>query len=145
MTSLYSLVERPELDSPVLVMVLKGWIDAGLGAEGAADTLTEHLDRHTIARFDADALLDWRARRPVMRLVEGVNTQLSWDETELSWTTDNRGNDVLLLLGNEPDHSWLAFSEQVVDLDLGYAPPFGPVWDPVHVVARELARRLDAA
>ncbi len=36
-------------------------------------------------------------------------------------------------------------AEQVVDLDLGYAPPFGPVWDPVHVVARELARRLDAA
>ena len=36
-------------------------------------------------------------------------------------------------------------AEQVVDLDLGYAPPFGPVWDPVHVVARELVRRLDAA
>jgi NADPH-dependent 2,4-dienoyl-CoA reductase/sulfur reductase-like enzyme len=34
---------------------------------------------------------------------------------------------------------------QVVDLDLGYAPPFGPVWDPVHVVARELVRRLDRA
>jgi NADPH-dependent 2,4-dienoyl-CoA reductase/sulfur reductase-like enzyme len=28
--------------------------------------------------------------------------------------------------------------EQVVDLDLGYAPPFGPVWDPVHTVARRL-------
>lgn len=36
-------------------------------------------------------------------------------------------------------------AEQVVDLDLGYAPPFGPVWDPVHVVARALVRRLDAA
>ncbi|HET6773483.1 MAG TPA: FAD-dependent oxidoreductase [Acidimicrobiales bacterium] len=34
---------------------------------------------------------------------------------------------------------------QVVDLDLGYAPPFGPVWDPVHVVARELVRGLDRA
>lgn len=36
-------------------------------------------------------------------------------------------------------------AEEVVDLDLGYAPPFGPVWDPVHLVARELVRRLDAA
>lgn len=118
MTSLYSMVDRPELESPVLLMVLKGWIDAGLGADGAAEVLAEQLELHTIARFDADVLLDWRARRPTMRLVEGVNTQLSWDETELSWAKDLAGHDVLLLLGNEPDHAWLAFSEQVVDLAL---------------------------
>jgi NADPH-dependent 2,4-dienoyl-CoA reductase/sulfur reductase-like enzyme len=33
--------------------------------------------------------------------------------------------------------------DDVVELDLGYAPPFGPVWDPVHIVARQLARQLD--
>ncbi len=118
---LYAMVEQPDLESPVLIMVLKGWIDAGLGADGAADVLTDQLERHTVARFDADALLDWRARRPVMRLEDGVNSHLAWEETELSWAKDSAGNDVLLLLGNEPDHSWLAFSEQVVDLalDLG--------------------------
>ena len=120
-TPLYSMVEQPDLEAPVLVMVLKGWIDAGLGADGAAEVLLDQLDRHTVARFDADQLLDWRARRPTMRLVEGVNTQLTWEETELSWAKDAQGNDLLLLLGNEPDHAWLAFSEQVVDLalDLG--------------------------
>ena len=51
-----------------------------------------------------------------MRLVDGINTQLAWEETELSWARDAAGNDLLLLLGNEPDHAWLAFSEQVVDL-----------------------------
>ncbi|MBA2752585.1 MAG: PAC2 family protein [Actinobacteria bacterium] len=118
MSSLYSMIEQPDLESPVLVMVLKGWIDAGLGADGAADVLLAELDHHTVARFDADALLDWRARRPTMRLVDGINTQLSWEETELSWAKDASGNDVLLLLGNEPDHAWLAFSEQVIDLSL---------------------------
>lgn len=118
MTSLYSMIDHPDLESPVLVMVLKGWIDAGLGADGAADILIDKLERRTIARFDADALLDWRARRPTMRLVDGINTQLTWEETELSWAKDASGNDVLLLLGNEPDHAWLAFSEQVVDLSL---------------------------
>ena len=118
MSSLYSMIEQPKLDSPVLVMVLKGWIDAGLGADGAADVLLAELEHHTVARFDADALLDWRARRPTMRLVDGINTQLSWEETELSWARDASGNDVLLLLGNEPDHAWLAFSEQVIDLSL---------------------------
>ena len=29
-------------------------------------------------------------------------------------------------------------ADEVVELDLGYAPPFGPVWDPVHLVARRL-------
>lgn len=121
MSSLYAMVEQPELESPVLIMVLKGWIDAGLGADGAAEVLLGELERTTVARFDADKLLDWRARRPVMRLVDGVNTQLAWEETELSWARDAAGNDVLLLLGNEPDHSWLQFSEQVIDLaaDLG--------------------------
>ena len=118
MSSLYSMIEQPELEAPVLVMVLKGWIDAGLGADGAADVLLAGLDHHTVARFDADALLDWRARRPTMRLVDGINTQLSWEETELSWAKDASGNDILLLLGNEPDHAWLAFSEQVIDLSL---------------------------
>lgn len=121
MTSLYSMIEQPELESPVLIMMLKGWIDAGLGADSAADTVTANLERRTVARFDADTLLDWRARRPIMRLEDGVNTRLSWEETELSWAQDGAGNHVLLLLGNEPDHAWLAFSEQVVDLalDLG--------------------------
>jgi proteasome assembly chaperone (PAC2) family protein len=116
--TLYELLEEPDLDSPVLVMVLKGWVDAGLGADGAADVLLEHLDRRVVARFDADTLLDWRARRPVMRLEDGLNAHVSWDETELSWARDDAGNDVLLLLGNEPDHAWLAFTRQVVDLAL---------------------------
>ena len=121
MAPLYEIIEQPDLESPVLIMVLKGWIDAGLGADGAAEVLIDKLERRTVARFDADVLLDWRARRPVMRLEEGINAQLSWEETELSWTKDEAGNDLLLLLGNEPDHAWLAFSEQVVDLavDLG--------------------------
>jgi NADPH-dependent 2,4-dienoyl-CoA reductase/sulfur reductase-like enzyme len=33
-------------------------------------------------------------------------------------------------------------AEEVVELDLGYAPPFGPVWDPVHIVARRLAEQV---
>ena len=36
-------------------------------------------------------------------------------------------------------------AEEVVELDLGYAPPFGPVWDPVHLVARGLVTALSTA
>ena len=36
-------------------------------------------------------------------------------------------------------------AEEVVELDLGYAPPFGPVWDPVHLVGRRLVQKLTEA
>ena len=32
----------------------------------------------------------------------------------------------------------------LVDLDLSYAPPFSPVWDPVQTAARQLLKTLDA-
>ncbi len=32
--------------------------------------------------------------------------------------------------------------EEMINLDLGYAPPFSPVWDPVVIAAREAAKKL---
>ncbi len=32
--------------------------------------------------------------------------------------------------------------EQMTSLDLGYAPPFSPVWDPVLVAARKAAKAV---
>ena len=118
--SLFELLARPDLESPVLVMVLDGWIDAGLGAASALSVVLEHGDTEVLARFDADALLDHRARRPTMHLVDGVNTSLSWPSIELRSMTDDAGHEGLLLVGAEPDHSWRAFSKACVDLALEF-------------------------
>ncbi len=114
--ALYDLHDQPSLDAPVLVMVLEGWIDAGYAAGTAIQTLLHGLDTYPVATFDADQLLDHRARRPVMHLVEGVNNGLSWPGIELRAGTDDAGTDVLLLLGAEPDHAWRGFTEAVVEL-----------------------------
>ena len=116
MPASYELHERPHLDRPVLLMALEGWIDAGMGSVNAMTTLLEGLDTTRLATFDADELLDHRARRPVMHLVEGVVTNLSWPAIELHSARDLVGHDLLLLVGAEPDHSWRAFSRAVVDL-----------------------------
>jgi len=113
---LYELHDRPSLDEPVMVMVLEGWIDAGYAAATAAQTLLGGLDSYPVATFDTDALLDHRARRPIMHLVDGVNTGLSWPSLELRAGIDGEGRDVLLLLGAEPDHSWRAFTEAALEL-----------------------------
>lgn len=112
----YELHDQPALDAPVLVMVLEGWIDSGFSAGSAVQALLTGLDTYPVATFDADHLLDHRARRPVMKLVEGVNTGLSWPGIELRAAVDLDGRDLLILVGAEPDHTWRAFSTDVLEL-----------------------------
>lgn len=114
--TLYDLTKRPDLDHPVLIVALEGWIDAGAGAETARDILFDQLDTRLVATFDTDTLLDYRARRPIMHLHDGVNTGLTWSSIELHAATDRSGNDLLILAGVEPDHAWKQFCREVVDL-----------------------------
>ncbi|MEX2659693.1 MAG: PAC2 family protein [Acidimicrobiales bacterium] len=110
------LVSRPDVDEPVLVLGLEGWIDAGFAASTAISHLREVIDTDLVATWDADILIDHRARRPAMHLIEGVNTGLRWPSIELRHGRDADGRDVLLLVGAEPDVRWRAFSTDVVAL-----------------------------
>lgn len=116
--ALYELHERPDLESPVLLVALEGWIDASGAAAQAMEAIAAQSDIVPVATFDADALLDFRARRPIVHLVDGVQRGLTWQTVELHAATAPDGSDVLLLTGVEPDHAWHAFSDAVVDLSL---------------------------
>lgn len=116
MALLYDLHERPEQHDPVLLLVLDGWIDAGGGGARALATVLGGIDTRVIGSFDTEALLDYRARRPVLHLVEGIASDLTWPTLELRAGTDLDGNDLLILSGAEPDHMWKAFCVQVADL-----------------------------
>lgn len=149
---LFELLERPDLDSPVLVLALDGWIDAGFGAATALSTIAAQAELTTVAVFDADRLLDHRSRRPTLHLADGVNTGLSWPSIELRVLTDRHGTEALLLAGAEPDHEWRAFSAAVVDLalefgtrlvvGLGAYPAPVPHTRPTRVVSTATTREL---
>jgi predicted ATP-grasp superfamily ATP-dependent carboligase len=113
---LYEIARWPDATDPVLVIALDGWIDAGIGAASAMSHLIQEMDTTLVATFDTEALVDYRSRRPIMHLVEGVNTGLTWPSIELRHGVDAEGNDVLLLAGAEPDARWKAFTSDVVDL-----------------------------
>jgi hypothetical protein len=113
---LYRLDAEPDVDGPVLVLAMEGWIDAGLGAAAAASALLEQIPTEVIATFDADELIDHRARRPVMRIHDGLNTGLTWPDIHLRHGIDREGHDVLVLVGPEPDMRWHAFVADVVGL-----------------------------
>lgn len=116
MAPLYEVVAEPEVDGSVLVVAMEGWIDSGLGAGAAMASLLEQIPTAVVARFDADELVDHRARRPVMRIADGINTGLTWPEIQLRHGIDREGSDVLLLVGPEPDIRWHRFTTDVVSL-----------------------------
>ena len=106
----------PELTAPTLVVMLTGWIDASGSAAAAMAALEMDCKARTIAVFDGDTFIDYRARRPTMQLRDGVNTALSWPDIEIKAGRDLDGNDVLLLTGPEPDMAWHRFSREVAEL-----------------------------
>jgi len=111
--ALYRLVRSPELSDPTLVAAFDGWIDAGGAATAAVTQLAD--EGEIIARFDGDELLDYRARRPSLEIVDGRLADLAWPEVTLRW---NRlyGRDVLVLTGAEPDYRWRALAGATVEL-----------------------------
>ena len=99
----------PVLTDPVLIVYLSGWIDSGGAAQLAIDALLEECEAEPIAVFDDDTYLDFRARRPTMKLVEGRNTILEWQHITLSHGKDRIGRDIIIAHGPEPDLAWHRF------------------------------------
>lgn len=112
----YERHEWPQLREPTLVVMLAGWIDAGAAGATAMALLETELEARPLATFNSDTFIDYRARRPVMELREGVNTRVVWPEIVLKVGRDRLGNDVLLLTGHEPDSAWQRFTRAVVQL-----------------------------
>jgi predicted ATP-grasp superfamily ATP-dependent carboligase len=79
------------------------------------------------------------------RIVDGVTAELRWPEIQLRHGTDGDGDDILLLVGPEPDFHWVEFSELVVALaeqfdvrlvvGLGAFPAPAPHTRPVRLAA----------
>jgi PAC2 family len=101
---------------PVLVVCLEGWIDAGYGAAAAVGHLKAQIRTQRLVAFDTDELLDQRARRPVMRLVNGVNESLRWPRLQIRHGRDNLGQDILVMTGPEPDFRWNGFTRALMEI-----------------------------
>jgi predicted ATP-grasp superfamily ATP-dependent carboligase len=150
--------EPPQLERPFLVVHLTGWTDSGVAGQTAIGFLQARWNARTTATFDSDELIDYRARRPLVRLASGTIEAVTWSDIELQLATTVAGvRDALLLSGPEPDFRWHAFADRVTQLcrDLGVTEVFGlgafPApslhTDPVVVVSTsadpDLAGRLE--
>ena len=111
-------IEDPVTD-PVMVVGLSGFVDAGGASQLATETLARQLtDARPVAVFDADELIDQRARRPVLSLSDGLHVDMAWGDPTVIAARTPGGQDVLMLTGPEPDYRWRAFASDVVDVAL---------------------------
>lgn len=114
---LYELVQPEQAvpDGLHLVAGLTGFADAGAAVAQFTTHLIENLECREIARFDADELLDYRARRPIAYFDEDHVADLQPLTLTLRLAHDEVGQPFLLLTGFEPDFRWQRFSAAVLE------------------------------
>ncbi|BDZ53179.1 proteasome assembly chaperone family protein [Agromyces marinus] len=122
--SLYELEADVRVSAGLpLVAGLTGFADAGSAVAQTTEYLRTTLDTEPVAIFDADELLDYRARRPIMLFDGDHLTDYRPPRLALDLAKDELGQPFLLLTGFEPDFQWERFSAAVLglidDLEVG--------------------------
>lgn len=101
--------DAPELDHPVLIQALDGFVDAGGAKRLAREHLLGTLPHRLVATFDVDQLFDYRARRPEMTFATDHWESYADPVLAVHLLHDQDGTGFLLLSGPEPDVQWERF------------------------------------
>jgi len=100
----------------VLVHDLAGEFDAAHAGALAGAHLLDALPNEVVARFDADALVDYRGHRPRIVFSGDRYESIVSSEIALYALEDDAGTPFLLLHGAEPDFAWERFVAAVIGL-----------------------------
>ena len=99
----------------VLVHAFTGFLDAA-GSTAMAANLLQAREPRLLATFDADEVLDYRARRPVLTYVTDHFAAVDMPQIALHEVSDDAGTPFLLLTGPEPDYQWQRFAAAILDI-----------------------------
>jgi PAC2 family. len=99
-----------------LVAGLTGFADAGAAITQFSAHLLATLDHTDVATFDADILLDYRARRPTIYFDQDHLSDYRPATLKLYLAYDELHQPFLLLTGFEPDFQWERFTAAVLGL-----------------------------
>lgn len=114
--SLYELSAEPkDVVAPALIVSFQDWVDAGSAGTSAARHIAQGGE--VVARFDADALFDYRSHRPVLDIVDGKPERFDWPELTLTRRSLHE-RDLFVLSGPEPDFRWKGFATAMQELSL---------------------------
>jgi hypothetical protein len=103
-----------------LVAGVTGFADAGSAVTQLSEYLVDTLDHRVVATFDADILLDYRARRPTIYFDQDHLSDYRPPRLALYLASDEIGQPFLFLTGFEPDFQWERFADAVMQLIAKY-------------------------
>lgn len=109
-------LEESEHQGLVMLYHFDGYMDAGEAGEQIVERLKESRPCVTVARFDADRLVDYRARRPSMTFRRDRWVSYETPQLDLRLLRDAAEVPFLLLSGPEPDVQWEAFTAAVREI-----------------------------
>lgn len=111
---------RPTLHEPVVIAAFEGWNDAGDAATTAARYLIDRWDAELVADVDPEGFYDFTSTRPEVRLDDDGLREIVWPATEIHAGTIPGGDqDVLLIIGTEPQLRWRTYCEQLTAVAQG--------------------------
>ncbi len=110
------LTNRPTLRSPVLITAFEGWNDAGDAASIAARHFADRWKGTALAEIDAEHFYDFTTTRPLVQLDQQRRRSLTWPTNLFrSCVVRDGEQDVVVLLGLEPQLRWRTFCNQVIE------------------------------
>ena len=111
---------RPTLHEPVVIAAFEGWNDAGDAATTAARYLIDRWDAELVADVDPEEFYDFTSTRPEVRLDDDGLREIVWPATEIHAGTIPGGDqDVVLIIGTEPQLRWRTYCEQLTAVAQG--------------------------
>ncbi len=109
--------KHPKLRRPILIAAFEGWNDGGEAASIAIAHLAEIWEADSFAEIDAEEYFDFTSTRPEVELVNGDTREIRWPTNEfLVAEIPEASNDVILLVGDEPQLRWKKFCAHIIEV-----------------------------
>ena len=103
-----------EIARPNIIAAFQGWNDAGAAATTAVRYLIDAWKAEKFAEIDPEDYFSFTDTRPIVRITEGTQRELTWPKNELyAYAGDQRTPAAVLLLGTEPNLKWRTFCAEI--------------------------------
>ena len=120
MGELYREYGDSSLTGLPMVALLTGFSDSGSTIQQLSEHFFANLTNEVVIRFDNDALLDYRSRRPILYFEKDHIDSYEPANLAIYLMRDEADQPFLLLEGYEPDMRWEGFARAVVEIAQKY-------------------------